>query len=58
MLFSSYDEALTDIASAGVWYNLRCRNKVFMSSFYLQQDHWFYDLEQPTAKNTKITNAT
>ena len=50
--------ALTDLANAGVRYNLRSRNKVFMSSFYLQQNRLFYDLERPTTKNAKVTIAT
>ena len=52
------NEALTDLANAGVRYNLTPRNKVFMSSFYLQETRWLYDLERPTTKNAKITIAT
>ena len=32
------NEALTDLANAGVRYNLRSGNKVFISSVYLQQN--------------------
>ena len=45
------NEALTDLANAGVRYNLRSGNKVFVSSFYLQQNRRLYDLERPTTKN-------
>ena len=33
------NEALTDLANVGVRYNLKSRNKVFMSSFYLEETH-------------------
>ena len=52
------NEALTDLANAGVRYNMRSTNEVFMSSFYLQQNRLFHDLERSTTKNAKITMAT